>query len=134
MRSVALRDEWTRNPTLDDLDERAATISAPGSPDYEGLVALIRELVERGERLVPGEPDLNAATVEPVEISSETPDRCDRRRRASCSTIDGSARTVETVGDSGILSAIRIRQQVERTAERLAASVAIRVRSPRQKG
>ena len=64
VRSAQLRDEWTRNPTLENLDQRAATISAPGSPDYEGLVALIRELVEQGERLVPGEPDLNAVTVE----------------------------------------------------------------------
>ena len=79
------------------------------------LVALIRELVEQGQRVVPGEPDVNAATVEQVELSPDNPTvatvtvcivfndrrigpgRRDRRRRSISSR------------------ALRIRQQVQQT-------------------
>ena len=73
-RAAKLRDELTRNPTLEGLEEQAALIAAPGSPAHSGLLELVREMVERGERLVPGDPDLNSTTVEIVEISAESPD------------------------------------------------------------
>jgi hypothetical protein len=113
-RAAELRDELTRNPTLDGLEEKAALISAPGSPDYTAMVTLIQEMVERGERIVPGEPDLNTTTVELVELST---DSADVATVTACEVFNDRriGPNGETIGDTGILSALRIRQQVQRT-------------------
>ena len=102
VRASALRDEWTRKP-----DARRPVIGAqrrsrlPGALDYEGLVALIRELVERGERVVPGEPDLNAVTVGARRDLARRLDHGDRR---ACIVFNDRrvGPTGETVGDTGI--------------------------------
>lgn len=116
VRAAELRDELTRNPTLDGLEDKAARISAPGSPDYESLVTFIEELVERGERIAPGVPDLNTTTVERVELSADSPDVA---TVTVCEVFNDRrvGPTGEDVSDdTGILSAIRIRRQVQRTA------------------
>jgi hypothetical protein len=115
-RAAKLRDELTRNPTLEGLEEQAARIAAPGSPDYSAFLDHITGMAERGERIVAGEPDINDVTVELVELSTDAPDVA---TVTACQVFN--SRRIDpdgqTIGDTGVLTAIRIRQQVQRTSQ-----------------
>ncbi|MET0579081.1 MAG: hypothetical protein ABW122_10515, partial [Ilumatobacteraceae bacterium] len=72
-RSWANRNALAENPTIDDLDVKLAQISAPGSEDYETVRAFISGLVESGERVVAGTPDLFRIDVEQVDLVGPSP-------------------------------------------------------------
>jgi hypothetical protein len=67
-----LRDLFLR-PSLDDLDNRLADVSEPGSPSFSQRKARLEELVALGDALVPNEPDLYSVTVESVELVGDAP-------------------------------------------------------------
>ncbi|MET0326164.1 MAG: hypothetical protein ABW219_13130 [Ilumatobacteraceae bacterium] len=72
-RSWANRNALAENPTLDGLDEKLAGIAVPGSGAYDAVRVFFRGLVDRGESVVPGTPDLFRIDVEDVELSDVTP-------------------------------------------------------------
>jgi hypothetical protein len=111
--SYRARREITLNPTLENLEARAATIAAEGSPDYNGLVALIQDLVAKGERVIPGDPPIDENTVEVVEISDPSEDVA---MVTTCRVFNWTRVGPDgiPVGDSGVLTAARTTQQVQR--------------------
>jgi len=72
LRSEQAREDLNRNPTVDNLEARVATITALGSENYHALVDFVRGMVERGERAMPGEPDYSEVLVESVELVDGT--------------------------------------------------------------
>jgi len=66
-------EQLTAEPTVDGLDERLATIVAPGTDAAADIRALIEELVANGERVVTGVPDYSSVAVESVELVGAAP-------------------------------------------------------------
>ena len=67
-------NELTLTPNPRGHRDPGATATAPGSPAYNGLVSLIREMVAKGERVIPGDPPYAETTVELVEIDEPAAD------------------------------------------------------------
>ncbi len=112
-RSWQLRNELSRNPTLENLDERIAQISAPGSEDAMDLKEVIEDAVATGERTVPGDPDLFRIDVENIEISGSPPSQA-----VITVCFVGNANLVDSQGNviNGGLMATRSRETVVPTA------------------
>lgn len=68
-----LRENLITNPTLDNLDQRVAEITEPGSQLAIDLETLIRDMVAKNERVVRGEPDYSGTTAESVELLGSPP-------------------------------------------------------------
>lgn len=116
LRAEQEREDLLRNPTLENLEERAARIAVPGSEQYEDLVHFVRGLVERGERAVPGTPDYSDVTVENVALPTG-PDRT----RATVTVCDVSNQAIARSDGSIVpgtddLIALRSEQPVELTS------------------
>lgn len=114
VRSSEATDALTRNPTLENLEAVAATIRAPGSTSYQGLIDLINDLVATGDRFVAGEPDYSEARVEQVEIDDVG---AAEATVVACYVFNDSRINPagQPVGDTGVLSAARVRQRVQHT-------------------
>ncbi len=116
VRTEQLREDLSRAPTLDGLEDKLAMLAVPGSPTYIGYLDFIQGLVERGERVVPGTPDWSEVRVESVEIVGDPSDgqavmtACDVTNQAGVGP-DGAI-----IEGSGQLSAARIRVPMQRTA------------------
>ncbi|MET0579813.1 MAG: hypothetical protein ABW122_14240 [Ilumatobacteraceae bacterium] len=65
--------ELVNQPSLDNLAERAKLASADGSEYYAAVVALVEELVQLGDRIVPNDPDIRKVIVEDVELLGAAP-------------------------------------------------------------
>jgi hypothetical protein len=109
------REDLARSPSLDGLEGKLAAIALPGSPTYINFLDFIQGLVERGERVVPGTPDLSEVRVESVEIVGAP--SAGRAVVTAC-TVTNEARVGadgKPVRGSGGLSAARIREPMQRT-------------------
>ena len=60
-------------PSAEGLDERLATLAAPGSPYYEALRGRVHELERLGDIVVPADPPHDEVTVEAVELVGSEP-------------------------------------------------------------
>jgi hypothetical protein len=124
--SEARINELTLTPNPADIATQAGTATAPGSPAYNGLVALIREMAANGERVIPGDPPYAETTVELVEIDE-----------ASAATAFVTACRVFNevrvgadgipIGETGVLRAARVRQGVELTTNGWLPATAVEV-------
>ena len=92
VRSSEATDALTRNPTLENLEAVAATIRAPDSPSYTGLIELITDLVATGDRIAAGDPDYSEVRVEQVDITDVDCRRGDRHRLSRSRTRFGLTR------------------------------------------
>lgn len=107
------------NPSLDDLQARVDLVAAPGSEVHARLVQRISDLVDRGERVMPSDPDLTRVVVEQVELVGEPPyvralvTNCETSNRRSVSSIDTTTATADVMSsDTGELISFRTVQPV----------------------
>jgi hypothetical protein len=118
VRTEQLREDLSRAPTLDGLEDKLAMIAVPGSPTYIVYLDFFQGLVERGERVVPGTPDSSEVRVESVEFVGDPSDgqavvtACDVTNEARVGP-DGSV-----IEGSGGLLAARIKVPMQRTDSR----------------
>jgi hypothetical protein len=62
-----------REPSLDDLESRAADIGAPGSDYYNAVLERVRTLVQFGDIVRPNDPEISFAEVREVQLVGDPP-------------------------------------------------------------
>lgn len=116
LRAEEAREVLVRNPTLENLESRVGAITVPGSSSYESLLAFVRGMVERGERVVPGQPDYSEFTVESVNVT----DLNSGTAELTVCLVTNEARVGldgQPLDGTGVLKAGRLLQPVSRTAD-----------------
>jgi hypothetical protein len=107
-------EDLSRNPTLDRLDEKVAAIATPGSTQFESVRQSVQNLVARGQRVAPGTPDYSESSVESVELDEDGAAQVTACLVTNQVLVDSSGQTVGGLSD---VTAAKIRQPMERTAE-----------------
>jgi hypothetical protein len=114
--------EMLGNPRLRNLEARAATVFAAGSPAFDRFVTIIEELVAVGDEWVPNDPDLLSVDVENVEFVGSPPYRravvtaCEVTNRKRVTPAENSPTGEEIlVAGTGQLLVTRFEQPVRRT-------------------
>ncbi len=122
-RAYLQRYEMLANPSLDNLDARVNEVAVAGSDYHATFKALVEDLVAKGDRMVPNEPDILTVTVESVELVGEAPyteakvTSCQVENRKRVQTAENSPTGIETeVGDTGLVTAQHAIDPVRLTA------------------
>lgn len=110
------------DPSLDALPALLTATVVPGSPAEQSFSANVQHLVELGDAIVPGDPDIMKVTVENVELVGDRPYtmalvttcEAENRRQVTLAKNSGIGSDVETPG-SGDLQATRFVHDVRLT-------------------
>jgi hypothetical protein len=110
------------NPSLDNLDAKVDDLAPAGSDFHATIVATIRDLVAKGDRVIANDPDILKVTVENVELVGEPPyteatvTSCTVENRKRVTPAENSPTGTEIeVGDSGLITAYHTVEPVRLT-------------------
>jgi hypothetical protein len=121
-RSTLREYDLLGDPSLDNLEASVAEVAVAGSDFHTTLMTTIQDLVAKGDRVIPNDPDILTITVESVELVGEAPyteatvTSCKVENRKRVTTAENSPTGIETeVGDSGLITAYHTTEPVRLT-------------------